>query len=274
MPDLAQLVPWLDAATAVRLEGGWTSETWELAGGWIVQIARTSYAANTLRHQLRVLPRLAPHFGVKIPKPQLACDGPVTMVYKKLEGAPASPDLQGAWPAQLGGFLDRLHSMAPKTAGCEVLESSTLRDDLRLDCKRLFAAVAPRLTDAERFKAEILMADLLDDDRMWKFYPVVAHADLGPEHVLVSPSGDLAGVIDWEEVGCHDPALDFAWWLGEHVEIGERMLAAYTQRLDDKFRERARCLYAVMPWNEVERGIATGDDAMIESGLAGTRARL
>jgi len=273
-PDLAQLVPWLDVATAVRLTGGWTSETYELAGGWIVQIARTSYAANTLRHQLRVLPKLAPHLGTKIPKPQLACDGPVTVVYKKLEGAPSEAATAGAWPEQLGGLLARLHATPPKALGVEGLDADTLRDDRRIDGKRLFGAVAPRLTGGERLRAELLLADLVDDDRNWKFSPVVAHGDLGPEHVLVSSAGELAGVIDWEDVGTGDPADDFAWWLHAMPEIGKRMLAAYGGEPDERFQQRVRVLYGMMPWHEVEHGIATDDAALIASGLEGTRARL
>src|SRR5438034_610167 len=101
--DLAQLVPWLDVASAVAVPGGWTSETYAVGGGWIVQIARTGYAGNTLRHQLRVLPRLAHHLGAKIPKPQLACDGPVTIVYRRIEGTACEASTAGAWPEQLGG---------------------------------------------------------------------------------------------------------------------------------------------------------------------------
>jgi aminoglycoside phosphotransferase (APT) family kinase protein len=269
------LVPWLDTESAVRIPGGWTSETYSVAGGWIVQIARTSYAANTLRHQLRVLPKLLPHFGTKIPKPQLACSGPVVMVYRRLEGVPCDEVFPGrAWPEQLGGFLARLHSLAPASLGLETVAADTLREDMRLDCKRLHAAVAPHLGSGDSLKAEMLLVDLLEDDRNWKFHPVTAHADLGPEHVLVTPAGELCGVIDWEEVGTHDPAVDFAWWLHDRPEVGERMLAAYGGELDARFRDRARLLYMLMPWDEVEHGTAIGDREMIERGLEGVRARL
>lgn len=273
-PDLAQLVPWLDVGSARRITGGWTSETHELAGGWIVQIARTSYAANTLRHQLRVLPKLAPHFGSKIPKPQLACDGPVTVVYKKLEGVAADESSLRQWAPQLGGFLNRLHATPAKSLGVEALDAQTLRDDRRIDCERLFAAVSPHLSSGERLRAELLLADLLDDDRNWKMHPVVRHGDLGPEHVLVTSGGDLAGVIDWEDVGTGDPADDFAWWLHAMPETGAKMLAAYGGPPDERFHQRCRVLYAIMPWHDVEYGTATDDAALIASGLEGTRARL
>ncbi len=273
--DLAQLVPWLEVrdGVATRIRGGWTSETHEV-NGWIVQVARTSYAANTLRHQLRVLPRLAPHLGTKIPKPQLACDGPVTMVYRKLEGGSVEAMPSGTWPEQLGGLLSRLHATPPRTAGVEGIDAATLRADRRIDLERLFAAVAAHLTGGERLRAELTLADLLDDDRNWKLGPVVVHGDLGPEHVLATATGDLLGVIDWEDVGVGDPADDFAWWLHATPAIGERMLAAYGGPPDERFAVRARLLYTIMPWHEVEHGTATDDATLIASGLEGTRARL
>jgi len=267
--DLAQLVPWLDAASAVRISGGWTSETYELAGGWIVQVARTRYAADTLRHQLRALPKLAPHLGTSVPDPQLACDDPVTVVYRKLEGAACEATMPGAWPEQLGGMLSRLHA-----TGVEAIDAASLREQCRIDCARLLAVIAPHLTGTERHRADRLLARLLDDERNWRFAPVLAHGDLGPEHVLLSPAGDLAGVIDWEDVGTGDPAKDFAWWLHAVPEIAERMLRAYGGPPDERFHDRAAVLFAIMPWHEVEYGIATGDPAWIASGLEGTRARL
>ncbi len=271
--DLSQLVPWLDVGSAKRIPGGWTSETHEVSG-WIVQVARSSYATNTLRHQLRVLPKLAVHLGARIPRPQLACDGPVTMVYRKLDGASVEVDLPGAWPEQLGAFLARLHTLGPRSLGLEAIDADTLREDRRIDCQRLFAAVAPHLSGGERLRAELLLADLLDDDRCWKMTPVVRHGDLGPEHVLASPAGDLAAVIDWEDVGAGDPADDFAWWLHAWPAVGERMLAAYGGPPDEKFRQRARVLHAIMPWHDVEHGTATDDGALIAAGLDATRARL
>jgi len=38
---------------------------------------------------------------------------------------------------------------------------------------------------------------------------VLAHADLGAEHVL-EHDGSLTGVIDWSDAALTDPALDFA----------------------------------------------------------------
>ncbi len=265
--------PQLDGRGAVRLEGGWTSETLE-AGGWIVQLARTPYAAETLRHQARVLPRLAPRLPAAIPRPELVSDEPVGIAYRKLEGAPCDAAPGGAWPEQLGRFLRALHGIAPEDVGLSPATPEVLRARVRADFARMRGHVAPRLGAAERAGADAVLAELVDDDRSWRWRPVIAHGDLGPEHVLVDPHGALAGVIDWEEVGAGDPAWDFAWWLHAMPATAERALAAYGGPPDERFRARAACLYALMPWHDVEHGAETGDAALIEAGLAGVRARL
>ena len=145
---------------------------------------------------------------------------------------------------------------------------------MRADLARMHAHVAPRLSPAERARADALVAGLVDDDRNWRFELVVTHGDLGPDHVLVDPAGALAAVIDWEDVGAGDPAGDFAWWLHAMPSASERALAAYGVPSDERFRARAAGLFAVMPWHDVEHGVETGDPESIAAGLAGIRARL
>lgn len=66
-------------------------------------------------------------------------------------------------------------------------------------------------------------------DDLFAFTPVLLHADLSPDHILVDPStGALTGVIDWGDMATGDPALDFAGLLEDVGEGAERnALAAY-----------------------------------------------
>lgn len=114
----------------------------------------------------------------------------------------------------------------------------------------------------------------MDDDRIWQFAPCLTHGDLGPEHVLVAPDGDLAGVIDWGGAAIGDPVRDLACPLESWSTAGERVLAAYGGEPDRGVRERARFAFALMPWHEVAHGLATGQAAFVASGLAGVGARL
>jgi hypothetical protein len=57
MSEIARVFSQLDGRSAVRIEGGCTSETYEV-GERIVRLARTPYAEETLRRQVMVLPKL------------------------------------------------------------------------------------------------------------------------------------------------------------------------------------------------------------------------
>jgi aminoglycoside phosphotransferase (APT) family kinase protein len=254
-----------------RITGGWTSETYRVDDR-IVQLARTPYAAETLRRQAAALPRLAPLVPAAVPRPDLVRDDPVAMSYPMLGGAPCER-ANGPWPEQLGRFLAGLHCIAPERVGLAPETIAGLRDRRRAELAWMRGHVAPLLSAAERARADAMIAALVDDDASWRFAAALTHGDLGPEHVLVSPTGELAGVIDWEELGPGDPAEDFAWWLDAVPAAGRRMLAAYGP-VDDRFEQRARILFAVMPWDEVVHGVATGDPSLIASGIAGARERL
>ncbi|GAA0943845.1 aminoglycoside phosphotransferase family protein [Nonomuraea longicatena] len=52
--------------------------------------------------------------------------------------------------------------------------------------------------------------------------PVLVHADLKGEHLLVRPDGTLAGVLDWTDALVADPALDVA---GLAISVGARAAA-------------------------------------------------
>ena len=271
---IARLIPHLDVETIVPLHGGSTYETVEVNGAWIVQLGRTDYAAETLRHQVQVLPRLAPLLGVPVPKPELVCEAPTAIIYRKLDGLPCDRAPDGAWPEQLGRFLHELHATPPEFVGLAPEPADRCREQARADCARLRAVVAPDLRPAELARADALFASYLDDARNWRFPCALRHNDLGPKHVLVTPGGDLAAVIDWEEVGLGDPAWEFAWWLHAMPVTGERALAAYGEPDDARFLDRTGFVRALMSWLDVEHGVRTGNVARQQAGLARVRAHL
>jgi len=134
--------------------------------------------------------------------------------------------------------------------------------------------VLPLLDPAEAMHIGSRFAAFVDDDALWRFAPCLVHRDIGPEHVLVSPTGDLAGVLDWEELAVDDPVADFAWLLHEMPEQGERALAAYGGAPDAAFRTRAAVRYALMPFHEVLYGLDTEQEGFVASGIEGVRRRV
>ena len=269
-----QLFPSIGVRSFEPIGSGWTYDTYEVNDEWIVQLPRSQEAVDSLRAQLALLPELSREVSALIPVPSLVSVDPPAMIYPKLHGAPADEAPSGYWPERLGRFLYDLHMVPPEFVGLRATTAEGVRETRRRDCDRLAEVVVPRLDHDGRDRAERLLTAYLDDDRLWGFATCLTHGDLGPEHVLVGPTGDLVGVLDWEEAAIGDPAWDFAWWLHEMPDEGERALAAYGGPPDPAFRARARLAWSLMPWYEVAYGVDTRAETFVDSGLRGVRARL
>jgi aminoglycoside phosphotransferase (APT) family kinase protein len=254
---------------------GWDCFTYEVNGEWIVQFPRLPGAEATTRKQIALLPKLAPELPAAVPVPELVSREPLCMGYRKIAGEPLDVDaaLDGDLPECLGRFVHDLHTVPPEIVGWHPREPEALRSELRVELRGFSERVSPLLSPAERRAADAMFAALVDDAANFRFAPAVVHRDIGPEHVLVSSDGRLAGVIDWGDAQVGDPAMDL-WWVAGHPEFGERMLAAYGGAPEATFRTRAGFYCRLGPWHEVTHGLDTGQPHFVESGLEGVRELL
>jgi aminoglycoside phosphotransferase (APT) family kinase protein len=271
---IERLFPQLRIQTCTPLSGGWTSATYAVNDEWIVQLPVSRYSEERLRAQIALLPELVHEVSALIPMPELTSLEPAAMAYRKLEGVAADRAPDGIWPERLGRFVYDLHMVPPEFVGMRSQDAGAVRSDARISVSRLREIVVPLLDADERTAADAMLEAYLDDDALWSFAACLTHGDLGPEHVLVGPSGDLVGVLDWEETSVGDPAWDLAWWMHGMPPQGERALAAYGGTPDATFRRRARFVFALMPWHEVAYGMEGGDQGYVRSGLEGVRTRL
>lgn len=271
---IATMFPALGALDRFEAVGdGWTCFTYLVNGEWIVQLPRGEHGERTMAKQLELLPGLASEVSAPIPEPVHVSREPLAMAYPVIEGAPASEAPSGVWPERLGRFLYDLHLCPPEFVGLRHRGADAIREERRSELERFRARVFPLLQPDERERFDVRFADHIEDDANWRFAPCLTHGDLGPEHVLITPTGDLAGVIDWEEAGVGDPVWDLAYLLHAMPEPGERTLATYGGPPDPRFRDRARFCYLLMPWHEVIYGLDTEQEAFVRSGLAGVRER-
>lgn len=270
-----RLFPQLEAiATFTPVGHGWTCHTYEADGTWIVQFPKDAGAEALLRRQIDMLPEIAAEVSTAVPEPELVSLDPVVMGYRKLPGTSlVEAGDEGVWPERLGRSLYDLHMVPAEYLGLRARGAAAVREERRAELATLQERVFPLLSTAERGAFADRFDHYLGADDLWRFGPCVTHNDLGPDHILVSAAGDLAGVIDWEEVGIGDPAWDFAWLLGARPDAGERALAAYGGLPDAGFRDRARFSFLLMPWHEVIYGLDSGRDAFVQSGLGGVRER-
>jgi aminoglycoside phosphotransferase (APT) family kinase protein len=257
------------------VDGGWDVFTYIANGGWIVQFPRLPGTDEVLRREATLLEGLQGEVSGALPAPSFVPQEPPCLVYRRIEGTPiADPATPGIWPERLGRFLYDLHLVPPEFAGLRASAPAAWREAYRAELDGFTRRVFPLLEPDERTAAERMFSDFVDDDRNFRFATGVVHRDLGPEHVLLTPDGDLAGVIDWGDAGVGDPAIDFAWLLHRAPEAGERALEAYGGAADERFLERAAFYDRLGPWYEVTHGLDTDQPGFVASGLAGVRDRL
>lgn len=265
----------IDPSSFEPLGEGWAYATYLADDEWVFQFPRLAGEGETLRKQMALLPELAAEVSSRVPVPTYMSDEPPSMGYRKIDGVPF-PEVgeAGIWPERLGRFLYDVHMVPPEFVGMRARPAAVIREELRAELAEWRGRIVPLLESHERGRALDLFEAYAEDDTIWHLATCLTHGDLGPEHILVTPAGDLAGVIDWGDASVGDPVWDFAWLLRAAPLVGERALAAYGGEPDQHFRDRARFAFALMPWHEVAYGLTTGLRAFVESGLAGVRARL
>ena len=189
----SKVFPELDTRDVRPIGTGWTVDTYEVDDGWIVQFPRNDRAAERLRAQIATLPELAAELPALVPEPTYVdADGPA-IAYRKIDGVPLDEAPDGLWPERLGRFLYDLHLMPPEYVGSRGCTASEVRNALRSELDRFGDRVLPLLDAEESAHIGSCFTAFIDDDDLWRFAPCLTHRDLGPEHVLVSTSGDLAG---------------------------------------------------------------------------------
>ena len=275
---VGRLFPQLSLDRFEPLGSGWTCDTYRV-DGWIVQLPRTPYADAKLRRQMEVLPELGREVSAPVPQPDLVSLDPVCMGYREIVGigcdtvGDVAAGDAGMWPERLGRFLYDLHMVPPEFLGMRGTSADALRGARYADWERLRDLASEHLTAVDARVASHSIEPLFEDDAVWRFGPCVTHGDLAPEHVLLTPSGDLAGVIDWEEVDVGDPAADFAWGL-RMPGAGERALGAYGGPPDVGFAKRAGLCDALIPLHEVEHGLEAGSPGLVDAGLSAFHTRI
>ncbi len=206
----------------------------------VVRIARHAEAAEAIRREACLLPRIAAHLPLPVPRPEyFPATGaePAITIHEIVPGPPLSQELysgmamadRGHCAGQVGEFLAALHALdLDAAATCAVprlsmgARAERLRDAARqtlsghLD-SRLLEAALRSLSTAER------------QGRKGEIRPVLLHGDLDPGHVLYDPGRSrVTGIIDFGDVQIGDAAWDFAYIFADYgLDFLGRCLARY-----------------------------------------------
>jgi aminoglycoside phosphotransferase (APT) family kinase protein len=161
-----------------------------LAGDLVLRVADE----RGVRREARFLAVVGKRVSVPVPVPCFADDDAGVLAYPRMPGVPLLGRDPGPGLARpLGRFLRELHAIDPATVdGLVPIEDADPGEWLQdLDGPPdLVAFVRAHVPAPGRRR-------------------VVAHADLGAEHIL-ERDGAVTGVIDWSDAAVTDPALDFA----------------------------------------------------------------
>jgi aminoglycoside phosphotransferase (APT) family kinase protein len=146
------------------------------------------------------------------------------------------------------------------------------REKYRSFREEVSEAVLPLLSPDERAGVEAFWRRFLDNDRHFRFQPVLIHADLGLEHILVDRDrAEIAAVIDFADAVVGDPALDFVVLA---AALGGAVPSDYALPIDESFLSRAHAYLQIGPFHEVLHGQQIQEQEYVESGLDGIRHRI
>lgn len=212
------------AESTIRRSPAQGSSNWVFRVGQdhAIRLPRSENYADDLRKESRWLPHLEPHLTTPVPAPVVSnepsSDAPwpwgwslVTWVH----GAPVG-DLDAAHQHRLaltlGRFIRELHEIptlgrpaGPQRWGYRAGEPVT------------------ETSDAWVAEAATALADLFDPGQVreaWRRLrevpppaqePCWIHTDLSVENLLVTPTGDLAGVVDFGGLGIGDASVDLLY---------------------------------------------------------------
>jgi aminoglycoside phosphotransferase (APT) family kinase protein len=235
---------------ASRLDVGYGHENWQLADDagnrWILKIAERERRTVKVENNVAAQRRAAAH-GVRVPEVIALCLDPEPLgrpfyVQRWVEGTDAEVALaamsaaeRAFFAAEYGTEVARLHAITDTHFSEGVL--AALRHAgwkeycvARLDLLRKVNFDAGVL-DPTTLAATLLTCGRLVEEMTVDFAPGLAHLDLYPRNVVVSPTGHLAALLDFEHSRFTDPAWDFVkletWNFRVHPDLAQPFLAAY-----------------------------------------------
>jgi aminoglycoside phosphotransferase (APT) family kinase protein len=240
--------------TILEIDDGYDFEVAIVDDEWVFRFPRRAGVEEALEVEIVLLPALAPVLSVDVPSLEHISRDPLFVGYRLIRGEPlVDEDADG-----VHAFLEALHALDP--TGLPVERPVWVEAYLE-QCAEFERLVLPLLDKDRRPEAKRLFEEA---ETLVDFKPVLLHADLGPEHLLVR-DGRLAGVIDWGDARLGDPALDYAWLLNGPFADWD---------VDADLRRRARFYHRLAPWYEAHYGVFTNQPAHVERGVAAITDKL
>jgi aminoglycoside 2''-phosphotransferase len=199
---------------------GWNSRAYFVNGELVFRFPKRSDHWEELEREIKFLGFGADLLPLGVPRYlHVAPDSPAAAygyaVYRYLHGRELnlralSKEKRTAAAGVIGEFLRALHSLQPDPE----LGSLLPRDDERAIAEDYFAriqsGIAPKLRSSEAGALVKQFERYLDTPENFLFQPVVLHADLSRDHILMK-NESVTSVIDFGDVNWGDPDYDFMY---------------------------------------------------------------
>ncbi len=223
-------------ARSLRLLGaGLDHAAFEADGEVVVRIAvggaGESEVAAEVRREAELLRAVAAVVPVAVPVPLVVDGDRGCLAYRRLPGRPLlglpdALDHASEVGSAVGAVLAVLHAQ-PTDRFADLLDVDDVpADEWLAEARAVYAGVAAEVPAEFRPRIEAFL-DAAPPAAGTEL--VVAHNDLGAEHLLVDPdTGELTGLLDWSDAALTDPARDLALVLRDLGPVGfEAALRTY-----------------------------------------------
>ncbi|AKI97342.1 hypothetical protein IX53_05370 [Kosmotoga pacifica] len=218
--------------------GGGSCRVFEVNGEWIFRFSHAPEVDKNLIREQKLLKSLPQFKELSIPRYDyfLTSAGGFPHPFggyrkingKTLEELTLPEDTLMLIAEQLGIFLRQLHNVCLPLLAIPEEEAKKAKKRQIVDfLDRIRNIAFPLLEKNQKRWTEKCFEEFLTDEDNFDFRPVTVHGDLDSSNVIID-NGKVRGIIDFEEMGFTDPAVDFCVFLAEFGEaFVNRMLEAY-----------------------------------------------
>lgn len=260
-----------------QIHGGWAYWTFDLDDRWIVRFPRTDEIASAAAREIALLPALAPRLSFAVPEPSHVgtANGRPFFAYPKIDGRGLSPtDGTQGLLTSVGSMLAELHSVdiAVVAERLGIADPTSAWFDRYAAIRREMIHVAVPVMPSD-LAEEVVAAFDRCMEQFGDVHHVLAHHDLGLEHLLVADDGQPVGLIDFEDAWLGDPAIDLVPLL---AAFGTDQLSALTagRDLGPQLGERLWFYRWMGSVHAISYGVTEGVETERVDGLAELRRRL
>ena len=250
---------------------------------WILRFPKSGHAAEYLKHELAILPKLQGRLPLPIPDPRYsALDAqtglPLFMGYAMLPGEPllqsradklpADSQILEALARDLADFLRALHAILPRE-----LDLDDKVESPRDEWTRIYQGFRQQLYRYMRAVARDAVSrsfdEALADEDLWRLTPCLHHGDLGAANILTQ-DGRVSGIIDFGFCAVGDPAQDAGALL---ASCGEAFTARVCRHYPPLGRRLARARFYRQHYALIQAlyALRDGDQVEFEDGIANYR---